>query len=67
MRCISVEVLIQVLKEKDLDTVYLALERLFMEEPLVFVNSDGEAVFTPYDPFEIWDYLEELQVKEVEP
>ncbi len=69
MRLISVEVLMQVLKEQDLDNVYALLERHYMEEPLVFINSNGEAIFTPYDPLELWDYLEKLYdeiIKEVE-
>ncbi len=65
MRCISVELLIQAIKEQGLDPVYLALERLFMEEPIIFINSNGDVVFTPYEPLELWDYLEELEAKEV--
>ncbi len=60
MRLISFEALIQALRERSLDDVYLALERLFMEEPIVFINSNGDVVFTPYEPLELWDYLEKL-------
>ncbi len=63
MRIISVDLLIQAVREQGIDPVYLALERLFYEEPIVFVDSDGKAVFTPYDALEIWDYLENLYTK----
>jgi len=65
MRVVSVEVLIQALQERGLDEVYVILERLFMEEPLVVINSDGEAVFSPFDELELWGYLEVLFNKEV--
>jgi hypothetical protein len=60
MRLISFEVLLEALKEQGLDPVYEALERLFYEEPVVFINKDGDAVFVPFDVLEIRDYLEKL-------
>jgi hypothetical protein len=65
MRLISYEVLIQAIQERGLDEVYAVLERLFMEEPLVFLNADGEAIFSPFDELELWGYLEVLFNKEV--
>jgi len=63
MKFICVDLLLDVVKEQGIDPVYAVLERLYLEEPLVFVNADGEAVFVPYDPMEIWDFLEALQEK----
>ncbi len=60
MRYVSVELLIHALRERSLDDVYAVLERVFLEEPLMFINSNGDIVFTPYDLLEIWDYLEKL-------
>ncbi len=65
MRLISFEALIEALREQGLDPVYSALERLFYEEPLIIINKEGEAVKAFFEPLEIWDYLEELQAKEV--
>jgi hypothetical protein len=66
MRLISYEVLIQALKEQGLDTTYAILERLFMEEPLIVINKEGKAIFSPLDEEELWHYLELLNDKEVE-
>jgi hypothetical protein len=63
MRLISYEVLLEVLKKHGLDHAYEILERFFYEEPLMFINSDGEVVFVPFDALEIWDYLEALNEK----
>jgi len=49
-----------------LDAVYEKLEALFYTEPLAFINSDGGVVFRPYDPEELYEYLEILNEKEVE-
>jgi hypothetical protein len=65
MRFVSVEVLIKALQERGLDHIYEALEKLLMEEPLAFINKDGKVVFTPFDPEELWDFLE--NIKEVQP
>jgi hypothetical protein len=63
MRFISYEVLLGALQEYGTDAVYEKLEALFYAEPLVFINLDGEAIFTPYDALELWDWLENLANK----
>ncbi len=63
MRFISIDLLIQILKEEGLENVYLALERLFYTEPLVFIDSSGKAVFVPYEEEEIHAFLELLNEK----
>jgi len=65
MKLISVELLVQAIREQGLDAVYEKLEALFYTEPLVIINSDGKVVFAPYEPLDIWDYLEMLNDKEV--
>jgi len=66
MKLISVELLVQAIREQGLDAVYEKLEALFYTEPLAFINSDGGVVFRPYDPEELYEYLEILNEKEVE-
>ena len=60
MRVISYEVLIRALHEKGVDAVYEVLERIFMEEPIIIVNANGEVVFRAYEVEELWDYLEKI-------
>jgi hypothetical protein len=65
MRLIGYEVLISAVQEHGVDAVYEVLEKLFMEEPIVIIDANGKAVFTPFDFEDLWDYLELLQEKEV--
>ncbi len=50
--------IVQALKEKDLDTVYLALEKLLYTEQFVVVNAEGRVVFAPFEEEEIFSFLE---------
>jgi len=61
MRLISIEAVKEIINDVGVDAFYERLETLFYEEPLVFINKDGKAVFVPFDVLEIWDYLEKLK------
>jgi hypothetical protein len=63
MRLISLELLVQTLREHSIDDVYAVLERLFLQEPIVIIDRDGKEIRTFYDEMEIYDYLEMLQEK----
>jgi hypothetical protein len=65
MRFVSVEVLQKAIVENGVDYVYEKLEALFYEEPLIVIDKNGKAIFTPFDAEELYEYLEYL-VKEVE-
>lgn len=60
MRCISLEELIQALQEQGLDHTYQALERLFLEEPLIVIDKEGHVIRSFFDEEEMFEYLENL-------
>ncbi len=69
MRYISFDIIMQALRETDLDAVYERLHNLFMQEPIYIIDRCGSIVYTPYDEQDLWDYLEGLyqnSIKEVE-
>jgi len=67
MRLISFEVLLEVLKKYGLDHAYEILETLFYEEHFMIINKDEEVIFEPWDTEDIFNFLENLCEKEVEP
>jgi hypothetical protein len=66
MKLVSIELLMQVVRERGVDEIYEILEKVFYAEPLVVIDKDGKAIFTPYDAEELYDYLEKLLEMEVE-
>ena len=61
MRLISFDVLLQVIHDHGLDETYLALERLFFEEPVAIIDKEGNVLKAFFDEEEIFDYLENIQ------
>ena len=59
MNYVSLELLIQALNEYGLDHTYQALERLFLEEPLIVIDKEGH-VRSFFDKEEMFEYLENL-------
>ena len=54
VQVLSLDLIVQAIKEDGLDNVYLALERLFLSEPFVVINSEGVVVFIPTEEEEIF-------------
>jgi hypothetical protein len=67
MRYVAYELLLEAVKERGVDEIYEKLERLLYEEPLIIVNMDGDVVFRPFEPIELYEFLEIIKEKEVLP
>ncbi len=60
MKFVSIELLMQAVRERGVDEIYEILEKVFYAETLIIVDKDGKAIFTPFDAEELYDYLEKL-------
>jgi hypothetical protein len=63
VQVLNLDLIVQAIKEEGLDYVYEALERLFLSEPFVVINSEGKVVFMPGEEEEIFSFLELVNKK----
>jgi len=63
VQVLSLDGIVQAIREYGLDNVYEVLERLFLSEPFVVINRDGKVIFFPSEEQEIYDFLELVNKK----
>jgi len=63
VQVLSLDGIVQAIREYGLDNVYEVLERLFLSEPFVVINRDGKVIFFPSEEQEIYDFLEFVNEK----
>ena len=63
VQVLSLDGIVQAIREHGLDNVYEVLERLFLSEPFVVINRDGKVIFFPSEEQEIYDFLELVNKK----
>jgi hypothetical protein len=63
VQVLSLDGIVQAIREYGLDNVYEVLERLFLSEPFVVINRDGKVIFFPSEEQEIYDFLELVNEK----
>lgn len=62
-RFISFEVLVKALQKQGVDALYERLEALFHTEPLIIIDVDGNVILEPFEPEDIYNFLENLYKK----
>ena len=63
VQVLSLDGIVQAIREYGLDNVYEVLERLFLSEPFVVINRNGKVIFFPSEEQEIYDFLELVNEK----
>jgi hypothetical protein len=58
---LSLDMLIQAIREKGLDGTYEALEKLFLTEQFVVVDKENKVIFTPFEAEDIYNFLERVE------